>query len=98
MNDQERHKSWVRLAEMHVDWWLKSVRPILIDNFVHGIKHGYEEAEAQIQGLLYTNSPLFASFKPTATNIQTGSPGTDDEGDRSPGPEVLDPGFPVENR
>jgi hypothetical protein len=32
------------LAEAHVDWFLKAVRPLLIDNFIHGIQHGLEEA------------------------------------------------------
>ena len=33
-----------QLAEEHVDWWLASVRPLLIANFIHGFKHGQKEA------------------------------------------------------
>ena len=36
MNEEEVKK----LAEDHVDWYIKSVRPLLIDNFIHGFKHG----------------------------------------------------------
>ena len=32
------------LAEDHVDWFLKAIRPLLIDNFNHGFKHGVEAA------------------------------------------------------
>lgn len=31
------------LAEQHVDWLLKLLRPLLIEEFVHGYKHGREE-------------------------------------------------------
>lgn len=30
----------VKLAEAHVSWFLKSIRPLLIDHMVHGFKHG----------------------------------------------------------
>lgn len=29
-----------QLAEAHVDWLLKTIRPLLISQFVHGYKHG----------------------------------------------------------
>jgi len=32
------------LAEAHVDWFLKTLRPLLIDHMVHGFKHGMEYA------------------------------------------------------
>jgi len=32
-----------KLAENHVDWYLKSIRPILMDFFVHGYKHGKKD-------------------------------------------------------
>jgi len=32
------------LAEAHVDWFLKTLRPLLIDHMVHGFKHGIEYA------------------------------------------------------
>jgi len=35
------HKSHV-LAEQHVEWFLKAIKPLLIDHFVHGYKHGLE--------------------------------------------------------
>jgi len=30
-------------AKAHVDWLLEIMRPLLITEFVHGYKHGYEE-------------------------------------------------------
>ena len=36
---------WSADAESHVDWYLKSVRPLLIDFMLHGFKHGVEWAE-----------------------------------------------------
>ena len=30
------------LAEAHVDWFLEMVRPLLVANFKHGVKHGME--------------------------------------------------------
>ncbi len=30
------------LAEKHVDWFLGTIRPLLIDRFIHGYKHGLE--------------------------------------------------------
>jgi DNA transposition AAA+ family ATPase len=40
--DRREHKDAHALAESHVDWFLAAVRPLLIDNFVHGYKHGFE--------------------------------------------------------
>ena len=31
-------------AEEHVDWFLETLRPLLITHMIHGWKHGYEEA------------------------------------------------------
>jgi hypothetical protein len=50
MNDDARNESRkaytspVELAENHVDWFLELIRPLLISHFVHGYKHGQEEA------------------------------------------------------
>jgi len=33
-------KQSLELAQAHVDWYLKSIRPLLIDHMVHGFKHG----------------------------------------------------------
>jgi hypothetical protein len=33
------------LAEEHVDWFLKIVRPMLISYFEHGYKHGEESKD-----------------------------------------------------
>lgn len=33
-----------RLAEQHVEWFLRTIRPLLIDHFIHGYKHGKEDA------------------------------------------------------
>ena len=43
MSDKEVNE----LAEAHVDWFLKIIRPLLIDEFVHGHKHGYEEGRGE---------------------------------------------------
>ncbi len=34
-----------KLAEDHVDWFLNIIRPLLIEHFVHGFKHGAEYPE-----------------------------------------------------
>ena len=36
---QERSKE---LAENHVDWLLNIMRPLLITEFLHGFRHGWE--------------------------------------------------------
>lgn len=41
MNDDKIRK----IAEEHVAWYLNSIRPLLIDHMVHGIKHGIENKE-----------------------------------------------------
>jgi hypothetical protein len=33
------------LAEDHVDWYLRSIRQLLIDQFDHGYKHGAQDAK-----------------------------------------------------
>lgn len=33
----------VRLAEEHVNWFLETIKPLLITHFVHGYKHGMED-------------------------------------------------------
>ena len=33
-----------KLAEDHVTWYQASTKPQLIDNFIHGYKHGYQDA------------------------------------------------------
>lgn len=35
-----RNEDVKMLAEKHVNWYLKSIKPLLIDNFIHGYKHG----------------------------------------------------------
>ena len=35
------------LAEAHVEWFLSAIRPLLIDFFNHGFKHGVEWANEQ---------------------------------------------------
>ncbi len=37
-----------RDAEQHVDWFLKIIKPLLIDHMIHGFKHGQAfEQESQ---------------------------------------------------
>lgn len=39
-----------KMAEEHVDWFLKTIRPLLITFFVHGHKHGEEDTESKNLG------------------------------------------------
>lgn len=36
-----------KTAEDHVDWFLKTVRPLMVTEFEHGYKHGWEDAKAE---------------------------------------------------
>jgi hypothetical protein len=33
------------LAKEHVDWFLETLRPLLMTHFLHGYKHGQEDRE-----------------------------------------------------
>ena len=33
-----------KLAQAHVDWILRVIRPLMIEEFIHGYKHGAEDA------------------------------------------------------
>ena len=33
------------LAEAHVEWFLKMIKPLLIEHMIHGFKHGVEWKE-----------------------------------------------------
>lgn len=37
------------LAEQHVDWFLGAIRKPMIDEFIHGYKHGVEDTLARIK-------------------------------------------------
>ena len=39
----------MQLAVDHVDWFLNTIRPLLITNFIHGYKHGLEDKEKERQ-------------------------------------------------
>lgn len=39
-----KYRDSKEMAEKHVDWFLKTVRPLLIEHMVHGHKHGYNQA------------------------------------------------------
>ena len=43
MND----KVAMKLADEHVEWFLKTIRPLLKDHMVYGFKHGYEYAQTE---------------------------------------------------
>ena len=43
MNEQQVKQ----LAEKHVDWYLKALKPQLVDHMIHGYKHGYEDARKE---------------------------------------------------
>ena len=38
-------------AEDHVNWFLCAIKPLLIDNFVHGMKHGLAISEMKNRDL-----------------------------------------------
>ena len=35
----------VRLAQDHVDWLLETLRPLMVEEFLHGYKHGEKDVE-----------------------------------------------------
>lgn len=39
-----KYRDSEHMAEEHVDWFLKIIRPILIEHMMHGYKHGYQDA------------------------------------------------------
>jgi len=41
---EEQQKKSIKLAENHVDWLLAMLRPLMIEEFKHGYRHGFEEA------------------------------------------------------
>ena len=45
MTDKDEEFKIRGLAEAHIDWFLNAIRPLLIDNFIHGYKHGKESDE-----------------------------------------------------
>ena len=38
----DKEKKGTNLATEHVDWFLSTIRPLLISHFEHGYKHGVE--------------------------------------------------------
>ena len=36
-----------QLASDHVEWFLKAIKPLLIDHMVHGYKHGFDDANQE---------------------------------------------------
>lgn len=32
-----------KLAEKHIKWFLNIIKPLLIENFIHGYKHGFND-------------------------------------------------------
>ena len=42
---KEQQVKSIELAENHVDWLLSIMRPLLIEEFCHGYRHGWENAE-----------------------------------------------------
>lgn len=97
MNEPSKEESWKVLASAHVDWWLGSVRQILIDNFVHGIKHGYDLGKSEGPAFPLTVLPLSVDFQPAAEGgACVEDPDEDDEGDGPHWDPLMDPGFPVD--
>jgi len=39
-----KYRDSEQMAIEHVDWFLKMIRPILIEHMIHGHKHGYNQA------------------------------------------------------
>lgn len=66
------------LAVNHVDWWIRTVRQPMIEEFVHGFKHGQEYAEEQfakqrLAELEYEKEGTSTSDRNTVT-MEPGSP------------------------
>lgn len=40
-----KYRDSEEMATEHVDWFLKIIRPLLIEHMLHGYKHGYEEGK-----------------------------------------------------
>ena len=36
-----------QLASDHVEWFLRAIKPLLIDHMVHGYKHGFDDANRE---------------------------------------------------
>lgn len=47
--DNMKYEDSRKMAESHVDWFLKEIRPLLIEHMMHGYKHGYEDAKEEKQ-------------------------------------------------
>ena len=41
----DKEKKGKKLATEHVDWFLSTIRPLLISHFEHGYKHGVESID-----------------------------------------------------
>lgn len=39
-----------KLAAQHVDWFLQTVRPLMIAEFLHGYKHGRDDERESADG------------------------------------------------
>ena len=42
---KEQQEESIKLAENHVDWLLSVLRPLMIEEFKHGYRHGFEAAD-----------------------------------------------------
>lgn len=36
-----------QLAEAHVDWLLSTMRPLMVQEFIHGYSHGFSDGRSQ---------------------------------------------------
>ena len=63
-------------AEDHVDWWIKSIRPLLIDFYEHGRKHGLADAvKGSLERLLSKDGDRAKEYPKDATWAKCGSDG-----------------------
>lgn len=46
---KEINKDYInKIAKDHVDWYLSILRQPMVEEFVHGYKHGYEDGKKQV--------------------------------------------------
>lgn len=44
-----KYRDSEEMAIAHVDWFLKIIRPIIIEHMIHGYKHGYIDAKKRFK-------------------------------------------------
>lgn len=50
MSEDKQREISKKQAENHVSWFLGAIKPLLIDFYIHGFKHGIELSQEKGQG------------------------------------------------